>query len=339
MNEFYNLPSGFRMRTVTLDDVTAVVEMLNAVSMAQIGANDFTVRDVQSGWSTPHFDLAQSVRVVEDENGRIAALAEVWDTDPLPVDIFAFVRVHPQYEGLGIGTALNDWAEARAKQSLGRVPEDVRVVLRSGTFTNYAPTQQLLAERGMKVVRHFWRMVISLEQGLPPAPAWPQGVVLKTYQTMHNLRAIYDAADEAFQDHWGHVDQPTDNHFKEWQFNHIESNPDFDPTLWFVAMEGDEITAVCLCRPFVDDDPHMGWVNTLGVRRPWRNKGLGMALLLHAFGEFHRRGQKRVGLGVDASSLTGATRLYEKAGMSPDPRRQWDVYEKELRPGKSLARE
>jgi len=42
-----------------------------------------------------------------------------------------------------------------------------------------------------------------------------------------------------------------------------------------------------------------------------------------------------VGLGVDAQSLTGATRLYEKAGIRVE--RQYDVYEKELRPGKDLS--
>ncbi len=40
-----------------------------------------------------------------------------------------------------------------------------------------------------------------------------------------------------------------------------------------------------------------------------------------------------MGLGVDAQSLTGATRLYEKAGMRSDPSRQLVLYEKELRPG------
>ena len=72
----------------------------------------------------------------------------------------------------------------------------------------------------------------------------------------------------------------------------------------------------------------MGWVEVLGVRRQWRRRGLALALLLHAFGEFHRRGHKRVGLGVDGENTTGAVRLYEKAGMRPG--RQWDVYERQL---------
>ena len=78
----------------------------------------------------------------------------------------------------------------------------------------------------------------------------------------------------------------------------------------------------------------MGWVNQLCVRKPWRRKGLGMALLLTSFNEFYRRGKKRAGLGVDATSLTHATRLYEKAGMHVTGK--YDTYELELRPGKDL---
>jgi mycothiol synthase len=58
-----------------------------------------------------------------------------------------------------------------------------------------------------------------------------------------------------------------------------------------------------------------GWIGAIGVLRPWRQRGLGLALLRHAFGEFYRRGQPRAGLGVDAQNPTGATRLYERAGM------------------------
>ncbi len=106
---------------------------------------------------------------------------------------------------------------------------------------------------------------------------------------------------------------------------------DFDPSLCFLALDGDQIAGFALCRPYID----MGWVDELGVLRPWRRKGLGLALLHHAFHAFQARGFLRVGLGVDAQNLTGATRLYERAGMSPF--RQWDIYQKELRPGVELA--
>ena len=106
----------------------------------------------------------------------------------------------------------------------------------------------------------------------------------------------------------------------------MTDSPRFDPTLWFVAEEGDEIAGVALCSWHQSGDPQFGWVNVLGVRRPWRKRGLGLALLLHAFAEFGRRGATRVGLGVDAENTTGAVRLYERAGMSVARRN--DTYEK-----------
>jgi len=92
---------------------------------------------------------------------------------------------------------------------------------------------------------------------------------------------------------------------------------------------------MCLGSLKAPEDADLGYVHTLGVLRPWRRRGIALALLHHAFGELQRRGKKRVGLGVDAASLTGATRLYERAGMRPV--RQSDLYEKELRPGRDLT--
>jgi mycothiol synthase len=80
--------------------------------------------------------------------------------------------------------------------------------------------------------------------------------------------------------------------------------------------------AVCRVRSGI------GWVGIHAVRRPWRRRGLGRALLQHSFVELHRRGYDRVGLGVGAESLTGANRLYESAGMQVV--RQVDIFEKRL---------
>jgi ribosomal protein S18 acetylase RimI-like enzyme len=97
-------------------------------------------------------------------------------------------------------------------------------------------------------------------------------------------------------------------------------------------MDGDEIAGAALCWavPSLGENG-LGWVGQLWVRRPWRRRGLGLALLHHAFRELYQRGYARVGLGVDSESLTGATRLYERAGMHMA--HQWDNYQLELRSG------
>ena len=80
----------------------------------------------------------------------------------------------------------------------------------------------------------------------------------------------------------------------------------------------------------------IGWIRTLGVRPPWRKRGLGEALLLHSFGEFYKRGTKTIGLGVDAQNPTGATRLYQKVGMVAVS--EFVTYEKGLRSGREQHR-
>jgi ribosomal protein S18 acetylase RimI-like enzyme len=89
--------------------------------------------------------------------------------------------------------------------------------------------------------------------------------------------------------------------------------PETDTSLWFIAWADDEIAGAVRCdaRKFGG-----GFVGALGVRRPWRRRGIGEALLRRVFVEYHRRGTNRVSLGVDASNRSGATRLYERLGMS-----------------------
>ena len=141
------------------------------------------------------------------------------------------------------------------------------------------------------------------------------------------------AKSETFRDHWGHVEAPEQEGFALWQHRRLHDS-NYDPSLWFLAIDGDEIAGFSLCQQRTSEDPAMGWVNSLGVRRPWRRRGVAEALLYHSFGELRRRGQASIGLDVDASSLTGATRLYEKAGMSAI--REFTRFEKELRPGSEL---
>jgi ribosomal protein S18 acetylase RimI-like enzyme len=100
--------------------------------------------------------------------------------------------------------------------------------------------------------------------------------------------------------------------------------------MWFLAMNGEAAVALALCAKWDHENREFGHVNSLGVLRPYRKRGIGLALLHHAFGEYYRRGKRGVALGVDAENLTGALGLYKKAGKHVH--RQYDLYEKELRP-------
>jgi ribosomal protein S18 acetylase RimI-like enzyme len=152
-------------------------------------------------------------------------------------------------------------------------------------------------------------MTIELGDEPPPVPQLPDGLAIEPF-TEELAVDFHAALGEAFADHW---DFEPDT-FEDWWRRHV-TKPDHDPSLWFVVC--DEGTVVAGAR----NDPERsggGWVGALGVRRAWRGRGLAKALLLASFREFHRRGKRRVGLGVDSENPTGATKLYESVGMVVD---------------------
>ena len=330
------LPEGFTARGANMGDVTAALELFNRWSHSVIGRDEVTDVDaIRNEWISPNFDPMQDIRLVFTPDGQMAGYIEVWTTANPPVHPWMWGRVDPAYEDMGIGTYLLQWAEEHALQALNRVSEGLRFAPRVGTFREAEKPKRLFEDMGYHYIRSSYHMLIEMDAPVPE-PVWSEGITLRTFDPETDAEAVYRAEDESFRDHFGYVEQPFEEGFQ--RFKHfVLGTKDFDPTLLFLAVDRTtgEIAGINLCRPHSFDDPEMGWVGTLGVRRPWRKRGIGLALLRHSFNEFYRRGKCKVGLGVDAQNLTGALRLYESAGMHVH--QAFDQYEKELRPGKEIS--
>ena len=326
------LPAGYLLRGATLDDLPEAVAMFNACSRQLIGADEFTLENYQREWQIPLLNLSEDVQAVIAPDGQLVGCMEVWDLFDPHTRVEIWGSVHPDHQGHGIGAALLRWAEDRARCAIPRAPADARVAMLGWVHSADTAADTAFQRAGFNLIRHSYRMRIDLN-GAVPTPIWPPGITVRTFVPSQDERATLQAERDSFHDHWGFVERPFEQDLQ--RFMHFMNTPDFDPALWFLATDGDRIAGIALCRPSIDDDPEMGWVDTLGVRREYRRQGVGLALLEHAFREFHRRGKPRVGLFVDASSLTGATRLYERAGMHAY--RQFNRYEKELRPGVELS--
>jgi mycothiol synthase len=320
----------FTLRPTTIDDLPGALALANACSQAITGTDEFTIEDYHNSWSDPARDIAADTRIAQTPDGTIVGCAELWNNTPY-VGCWIWACVHPACCGQGIGTALMDWAELRAQVALDRAPAGTRIVLEAAVNSTHLPAIDLLSERGYSAVRQRLSMARDLAGDLP-APIWPAGISVRTMQPGDEL-ALYRAKNESFRDHWGHIDPPEQEGFAAWQHRRI-NDASYDPSLWFLALDGDEIAGFSLCQLRTSENPAMGWINSLGVRRPWRRHGVARALLHHSFGELRRRGQARIGLDVDAESLTGATQLYEQAGMRTF--RNTIFFEKELRPGTDL---
>lgn len=326
------LSGNFTTRPATLDDLEPIVALFNTCCIEQIGKPLYKLDDVQTWWQTPSFNMETNTRVVLAPDDELVGCVGLWDSAP-HVRVFADVCVHPEYRGRSIGTYLSQWTEGRARQAIAQAPEGARVVLHQNAMSTDTTAQALLLRQGYRLVRHYFDMIIEMDAP-PPEPVVPEGITIRPFIRERETRALVQASREAFRDHWGYVETPFEEDFEEW-VHWMDNDPSFDPSLWFVAVSGAEIVGMSLCCNAVAEDPDAGHVDELCVRRPWRRRGIALALLRHSFGALYRRDKPKVTLGVDAQSLTGALRLYEKAGMRVQ--RQHDRYEKELRPGKDLS--
>ncbi len=299
------------------DRFDETLALLRASDQAVFGDSDWTAGELREEWE--RLDLDRDAWLVELD-GRLAGVAHLLERRG-----GKFVGdgyVHPELTGRGVGDRVLQLLEGRAVELRGDCPDGERVVLEAAHLVGDDRAPTLFSARGFVRVRSFFRMVIDVTEP-HPAPAWPDGIELRVLDVEHDGRVVHAAHEEAFVDEWGHIPRPYDG----WK-ERVLSVPRFDPSLVPVAWHGDELAGVALNYPKRMGD--WGWIGVLAVRPRWRRQGLGLALLHESFRRFRSAGETTVALGVDVENPTGATRLYERAGMHV--LWQADVWQKELRP-------
>lgn len=329
----YAVNPDYTVRPARLDDVESVCALCNAWSKRMQGYATHDPNEERVDWQVPGFDLETDTRVVCDTRGALIGFASVWDVGDPHVLVNGGFRVHPDHDDPSLEEALLDWTESRARRSIERAPADARVVLAHHALDRDGPRQRLLARRGYERVRQYVRLRIEMNQ--PPAPsAIPEGIAIRPFEPDTDLRPTVLAIRESFRDHWGHVERDLEEDVQMWG-HWVREDPDFDPSVWHLACEGDEVVGVSLGTTKRPEAENLAYIFTLAVRRAWRGRGTARALLRHSFAAFYERGRPVVDLHADAENLTGAMRLYEGAGMHVVERNV--EYEKELRPGVDLV--
>jgi mycothiol synthase len=287
-------------------DSAGVAEVVAALESSLYGSSTFSQSDLENEWL--EFDLERDVRIVRDGD-RIVGYGVVRErSDPWVVEGY----VHPDAHGRGIGRLIAAGFEDEAAGSGAR-----RV--HNAVLEADGAARGLLESLGYTAVRVFREMRIELEAP-PSAPEWPTGLRVTPFDPERQAREFHAAHQEAFADAW----EFTPRDFETWSALHLGSER-FDPALWCVVRDGDEIAGGTICTAGTYGG---GFVQSLFTRRPWRRCGVGAALLFDSFRRLWECGERTVGLGVDAASDSGAFRLYERAGMTPAL--GWVVYEKRL---------
>ncbi|HET7010807.1 MAG TPA: GNAT family N-acetyltransferase [Anaerolineales bacterium] len=247
-----------------------------------------------------------------DVEGR--AVAYSWISHRLQTagDELHFHRgyVHPAWRRRGLGAAMLHQMTRRAEACrLGSVG---RRFLQSYIADGEVSAAALLSSRGYAPVRYSFKMVRDLSQPIPDLPL-PSGLEVRPAEAAH-FRAIWEAEREAFQDHWGYAPWPEENYQRFLAFPH------YDPSLWRVAWDGDQVAGSVLSYIHPEENSEhgrlRGYTEDISVRRPWRRRGLASALIARSLAALKERGMTEAALEVDSENPTGALRVYQRLGFT-----------------------
>jgi ribosomal protein S18 acetylase RimI-like enzyme len=307
---------GLRLRHLRApDDYPAMNAIANGARAAM--GDDFTTTDEQFAayYDKPSdFDAARDVAIVELD-GRIVGYVRTGvhqqTGGPRVYEVVPFLD--PGVASDPVLSIMLSAMEEHARDLAAADPGGEKVLQTFGG--DRAPDrEQIVIAAGYEPIRHEYSMVRPHLDDLPDAPL-PEGLEIREVRPEH-MRAIWDAANEAFKDAWG-FSEPTDTDYQRYLTDPVES----DTTLWRVAWDGDEVAGQV--RSYINPMENerfgrlRGYTESISVRRPWRRRGLARALIAASFPLLRARGMTEAALGVDTENVSGALRVYEGCGFVP----------------------
>lgn len=252
--------------------------------------------------------------IFAEVNGQVVGYGRVfWDQEATGLRRYPhFAFLLPEWRGKGIRRAMLRRNEERLRQIAAEHPDDGPRFLEAWAEDGEVHWQQLLVEEGYEEIRYSFEMVRPDLENIPDLPL-PPGLEVRPVQP-EQIPQIWDAAKEAFRDHWGYSETEWDQDLKEWR-----EAPTFMPHLWQVAWDGDEVAGMVL--NFIDEAQNeeygrlRGYTEGISVRRPWRRQGVAKALIARSFRVLKDLGMTEAALGVDAQNPNGALQLYRSMGF------------------------
>lgn len=270
--------------------------------------------------------------IVAEVDGQMVGHGRVWwsklsDTGAI---IYAhYATLDPDWRGRGIAAPMHNWLEDRAYRIAENHHPETEKWLGSEYAESQTFTKTLFEMRDFEPVRYAYEMRRDLSKPMPDAPM-PAGLEIRPVEASH-YRKIFDAKNEAFRDHWGHIEK-TEEDYRRMVKQIEDELPGNQPHLWMVAWEGDKVAGMVLNGIFHEENKALGvkygWTEPICVRRPWRKRGLARALIRESMEMLIEKGLAHAALGVDVENSNGALNLYTSCGFKTV--KKWITVQKKM---------
>jgi mycothiol synthase len=297
-------------------DIPDVVRLQNAEWEADGTRGRVSVSEYTAWWghANEKFDPARDVRIAEIDGRAVGFAQSEWvDTTDGLREYRSGGAVDPAFRRRGIGSALLADRIAAARALDATLGGDRPRVLGMWVDVRNAAGATLAERFGYEPARWFFDMERSIEGDLPKIEPLPDGLELRP-TVADQAWELWVADHEAFRDHWGGHDDSEAN-FRRWR-----DSPEFDPSMFLLAWDGDEIAGGVLNAIYPEENAALGvqrgWLDSVFTRRPWRRRGLARNLIVRSFHLLRQRGMTTAVLGVDADNPSGALGLYESVGFA-----------------------
>jgi ribosomal protein S18 acetylase RimI-like enzyme len=308
------------------DDYPVMLEIINAVKIADEDDRADTLEDIRRGYahlqrSDPYKDM-----LFAEVNAEPAGYSRVWWDEELngPHLYSLFVFLKSEWRATGLSSAMLDHQLSRLREIAQEHPADAKKFFQMWASSTEEWYQGLMESKGFQPVRYAFSMTRPASEPVEITPL-PEGIEVRPVKP-EQYRQVWEADQEAFQDHWGFV-PGTEEDYKRW----LEW-PSLSPDLWQVAWDGDEVAGMVL--NFIDKqqneeyDRKRGYTEGISVRRPWRRQGVARGLLTRSIKMFQEMGMEETALGVDVENPRGALNLYESVGYKETKR--YTTFRKEM---------
>jgi len=275
-----------------------------------------TVEDVANSYShLANSDPYQDMLFAEINNEVIAYSRGFWyqeENGPRIYNTVGFLA--PAWRRKGIGATMLTWIENHM-----RIIAESHSLLESGMLQNFTNGENvglaaMLQKHGYKPIRYSVEMVRPDYENIPDFPL-PDGLEVRPVLPEH-YRVIWDAAEEAFRDHWGYS-KSTEEEYEAW----LGDKTVFQPELWQIAWDIKTNQVAGQVRSFISSmenekfSRQRGYTEFISVRRPWRKRGLARALIVRSLRILKEHGMAEAALGADAENTSGAIRVYKDCGF------------------------